>query len=327
MKICLVKKSYFTFRGVESFQLDLLGKTVYEMMKERLQAEEGECEGDRVVLDPVYPFLTREALFSYLDEREGSFRFAGGYVVRENCAMSKRPRGRATALGCGLFTLEDYANAIKLAQKESALQHIARGALVEDGAQVSYLAKLGEGVIVRSGAKILGRSRIGKNTEIDAGSVITDSEIGEECIVSGSVMLRAKVGRRCSVGPNAYLRPGTEVGDFCRIGDFVELKNARIGKGTKISHLAYVGDADVGSLVNIGCGAVFVNYDGKNKHKTVVGDRCFIGSNCNLIAPVTLNSGAFLAAGTTLTQDLSADDFCIGRVREIVKPNGAKKYQ
>ena len=326
MKICLVEKSYFTFRGVESFQLDLLGKTAYELMKERLQAEDGECVGERVVLYPVYPFLTRGALFSFLEEREGSFRFPGGYVVRENCPMSEFPRANALSLGQGLFTLRDYSMALKRAAEESAAMHIARGALVEEGAQVSFTARIEEGAIIRSGAKILGRSRVGKNTIVGAGSEITESEIGEECVVTSSTLVRAKVGRRCTVGPNAYLRPGTEVGDFCRVGDFVELKNAKIGKGTKISHLAYVGDAEVGAGVNIGCGVVFVNYDGKNKHKTVVGDRCFLGSNCNLIAPVMLGNAAFVAAGTTLTQDLSEDDFCIGRNREVIKPNGARKY-
>ncbi len=327
MKIYLTEKSYFTFRGVESHRLDILGSCAYELMKENLGASEGEGEGERVVLEPVYPFLTKETLFAFLEEREGSFRFPGGYVVREGTFLSETITRKAASLGQGLFSLSDYAQVLSEAERESAKRHIAAGALVEEGAQVSFSAKLGEGVIVRKGAKISGHSTIGKNTVIGAGSEITESEIGEECIVTGSTLLRARVGRRCTVGPNAYLRPGAEVGDGCRIGDFVEIKNAKIGAETKIAHLAYVGDAEVGSKVNIGCGVVFVNYDGRIKHKTVVGDRCFIGSNCNLIAPVTLGDGCFLAAGTTLTKDLKEDDFCVGRSREFIKPSGAKKYR
>ena len=134
------------------------------------------------------------------------------------------------------------------------------------------------------------------------------------------------MGSCCLIGPYAHLRAGTEIDDFVKIGNFCEIKNAEIGKNTKISHLAYVGDAKVGSCCNIGCGAIFVNYNGKFKSKTIVEDGAFIGSNVNLIAPVKVGSGAYICAGSTIDKDVEPDDFVIGRVRAEIKKGRAKKY-
>ncbi len=325
MKIFLTEKSYFTFRGEGSSHFRILGIEVYRLMQERLNAERGEFTGEGVLLDPVYPFLTRERLFSYLDGREGSYRFPGGAVLRAGCPMSQTPRPAADELGLPLFTLNNVPAVLAQAAKESAELHMKQGALVEEGAIVDYTAVLREGAAVRSGSRVHGACVVGENAEI-VGSDVEDSVIGAGTTVRYSTLSGAKVGKNCTVGPYAYLRAGSDVGDGCRVGDFVEIKNAKIGKGTKVSHLAYVGDADVGGRVNIGCGAVFVNYDGKKKSRTKVGDGCFIGSNCNLVAPLEIGDGAFVAAGSTLTKDLRADDFCIARAREVIKPNRGKKY-
>lgn len=295
-------------------------------MKERLGArDEAEFAGEGVVLDPVFPFLTRERLFSYLEEREGSYRFAGGFVMRAGAPMSEVRRAGAGGLGHALFSLEDLPAVLSEAARESAALHRSRGALVEEGAEVDYTAVLGEGAVVRRGSRVRGHCTVGANAEI-VGSDLQDCEVGEGTTVKYSVLVGAKVGKNCSVGPFAYLRAGSEIGDGCRVGDFVEVKNAKIGRATKVSHLAYVGDADVGEKVNVGCGAVFVNYDGRKKSRTVVGNGCFIGSNCNLVAPLRLGDGAFLAAGSTLTQDLAEGDFCVARAREVVKPSRGKRY-
>lgn len=326
MRIYLKEQDYFTFRGVGSSRLDLLGLSVYEHMMTRLQAYEDQKEGDRVVLYPVYPFLTREKLFSYLEEREGSYYFPGGYVLRSGHPISGTCRHSFPDPGRGLFTIADYSALLKIAAKESARLHMRKGALIEEGAEVSFTSEIGEGAIIGKGARILGASVIEKNAEISGDSCVEDSIVGENTVVISSRIIKSEIGADCRVGPNAFLRPGSKVGDGCRIGNFVELKNALIGNQTKIAHLAYVGDAEVGDRVNIGCGAVFVNYDGSRKQKSVVGNDCFIGSNCNLIAPVTLHDHSFVAAGTTLTKDLAENDFCIGRVRETVKPNQGRKY-
>lgn len=324
MRIFLRKKSYFTFRGKQSYELSLCGKTVFELMRERLGALEGEGEGERIELDPVYPFLTREELFTYLDGREGSYPFPGGMIVRAGCPLSAGFYSPPPWFA--LLSPDHLPQAIGLAERESARLHGKRGALVEEGARVSYAAKLENGAIVRKGAMVLGESFVGRGAEIGSGSVLSSSRVGAGTVVEASMLDRAEVGEHCTVGPNACLRPFSRVGDDCRIGNFVELKNATIGRGSKIAHLAYVGDAVLGERVNVGCGAVFVNYDGREKHRIEVGDGCFIGSNCNLIAPLRLERGAFIAAGTTLTHDLHEDDFCIGRCGEVIKPNRAHDY-
>lgn len=323
MKIYLRKRSYFTFRGRESYELEILGKTVLELMQENLGAEvcNAPPEGDKIVLDAVYPFLTREVLEKAVENTDGSFSFAGGFVERGG-ALKK-----VTSLGWrGLFSLSDYPEIISLANEIRRKELAACGVLLGAGAEVDFTSVLEEGVIVERGARVRGNSVVKRDAVVGSGSEIVDSEIGAKTQVKCSFVFQSRIGDDCAVGPFAYLRPNTVVGDGCRIGDFVELKNAKIGAGSKASHLAYIGDAEVGERVNIGCGVVFVNYNGKTKSKTRVGDGAFIGSNCNLIAPVSVGDGAFLAAGTTLTRSLDDGDFCVGRSRETVKAGRAAKY-
>lgn len=323
MRIYLLKRSYFHFRGKESFELDILGKNTLELMQEHLGAEVVDelPPGDKVVLYPVYPLLSRENLDRFLKNHPGSFSFKGGYVVRGG-----EDRVLLDRIEPGLFSIADYPKLLACAVQEVAAYWAERGALVEDDAQVSYLAKLEEGVVVERGARIVGKSIIKKNARIGQNSEIIESIVGENTEVRCSILEWSGVGKNCKLGPFAYLRPNSVVGDGCRVGDFVELKNCRFGSGSKAAHLSYIGDAEVGENVNVGCGVVFANYNGKTKSKSVVKDNCFIGSNCNLIAPVTIGEGSYLAAGTTLTQDLMPDDFCIGRCRETVKGGGATKY-
>lgn len=193
-----------------------------------------------------------------------------------------------------------------------------------ENVSISPLAKVAQGAKIAPGVIIEGRSVIGEGAMIRPGCIIEDSVIGARTEVTASVLTGAKVGEDCTIGPFAYLRNGADIADGCRIGDFVEVKNARVGEGTKVAHLTYVGDCEIGKGCNIGCGVVFVNYDGKRKNRTVVGDRCFIGSNCNIIAPVSIKDGCYIAAGTTVTDDVGKDDLVIGRVRQVVKPGRAR---
>ena len=324
MRIYLRKRSYFYFRGIESFVLDVLGQTTLALMQEKLGAEliDGEPpQGDKIVLDPVYPFLTKERLDGLLEMYQGSFSFEGGYVVRGGAAGARLGR-----IEQGLFSIADYPQILTRAAKENAAYWAERGALIEEGAIVSSLARLAEGVMIERGARLLGKSVIETNAHIGADSEIIDSVIGEGSEIRCSIIEHSQIGRSCKIGPFAYLRPNSVVGDHCRVGDFVELKNCRFGTGSKAAHLSYIGDAEVGERVNIGCGVVFANYNGKTKSQSTVGDDSFIGSNCNLIAPVSVGEGSYLAAGTTLTKDLADGDFCIGRCRETIKERRAKNY-
>ncbi len=186
--------------------------------------------------------------------------------------------------------------------------------------------KIGEGVKFFGSVHVYGNSVIEDGVEIFGETYIFDSHIGQRSKVMMSVIEGAEVGKNVTVGPFAHLRKGSKIGDNARIGNFVEIKNSSLGEGTKAAHLAYVGDAEVGERVNIGCGVIFANYDGKRKQKIKVGKGTFIGSNSNLIAPLNIGEKTYICAGTTVTDDTDAEDFVIGRVKQIVKPKKAKKY-
>ncbi len=182
---------------------------------------------------------------------------------------------------------------------------VAIAAGVEVGPQNILKGK----TVVRDGAKLL------------YANVLEDAIIGEGAEINSSRIYRSYVGERTKVGPFAYIRPDSIIGPDCRIGDFVEIKKSIIGTGCKVSHLSYVGDCEMGNECNIGCGVVFVNYDGKDKFRSKVGNRVFVGSNSNIIAPVVLEDGSFIAAGSTLTQDVPAGSLAIARARQVNKPD------
>ena len=186
--------------------------------------------------------------------------------------------------------------------------------------QISKDAKIFDGVV------FVGKCSVGASTVIYPNTVVDNCVIGENCIVKSSFLEQSVIHNNVEIGPYAHIRPNSEIDDNCKIGNFVEIKNSHIKSGTKVCHLAYVGDAEIGKCCNIGCGAIFVNFNGREKHKTIVGDDCFIGSNCNIIAPVNIADKTYICAGTTLTQDTEKFDFVVGRVRETVKHNKAQKY-
>lgn len=173
---------------------------------------------------------------------------------------------------------------------------------------------------------VIGRDcSIGEGCVIGSFSYLVSSRVGDFSEIRASRLTDSEVGSRTTVGPDAHLRQNSVVGDGCRVGNFVELKNSVLGDGSKASHLAYIGDAVVGKGCNVGCGVVFVNFDGVSKHRTVVGDNVFIGSNCNLIAPLTLADGTYIACSTTVTKDTLPDDFVIGRADAAVKHGRASR--
>ena len=204
--------------------------------------------------------------------------------------------------------------------------HMNQGVHFEDPSStfVGCDVVIARGVRIGFGNVIKGKTVIKEHVHIGNRNTIENSVIGEGDFVESSYVINSVVGSKTSLGPNAYLRPGTVVGKDCRIGDFVEIKNSTIGDGTKIAHLSYVGDASVGKGCNIGCGVVVANYDGKAKHKTQIGDQAFVGSNSNLIAPVTVGDKAFVAAGSTITDEVPSSALAIARVRQTVKPDWVK---
>ncbi len=185
---------------------------------------------------------------------------------------------------------------------------------------------VGKDVVIEPFAVVKGNTVLHDGCVIGSFSYVENSEIGENTVVKSSRITDSVVGANCTVGPNAHLRDGATIGNNCRIGNFVEVKKSVLGDFVKASHLAYVGDATVGKHTNIGCGVIFVNYDGINKHHTTVGENCFIGCNANLVAPLTIGNGCFVACGTTVDKDVPDGAFSIGRSYLVVKEGRAEKY-
>ena len=191
---------------------------------------------------------------------------------------------------------------------------------------IDKTVKIGNNVTIYENNRIEGNTIIEDGAVLLPNNYIIDSVIGENSVVNHSQLEKATVGKKCVIGPFARLRPNAVLKDEVHIGDFVEIKNSVLDFGTKANHFAYVGDSDIGKNCNIGCGAIFVNYNGRIKQRTTVGDNCFIGSNCNIIAPVQIESNSYICAGTTVTENVKEDDFVIGRVRQEVKENRAHNY-
>jgi bifunctional UDP-N-acetylglucosamine pyrophosphorylase/glucosamine-1-phosphate N-acetyltransferase len=218
----------------------------------------------------------------------------------------------------------------KSKKNEINAKHMLNGVTIidPDSTYIEDSVVIERDVIIYPGTYIEGNSTIGEDSIIGPNTRIINSNIGKAVTIEYSKIIDSIVGNKTSVGPYAYLRPKSELGENVKIGDFVEVKNTKIGNNSKASHLAYLGDGVVGENVNIGCGVIFVNYDGKNKSITRIQDNAFIGSNSNLIAPVTIEEGAYVASGSTITQNVERDTLAIGRARQVNKQNkGKNKYK
>lgn len=213
------------------------------------------------------------------------------------------------------------ALANKLMKKRINEKHMRNGVTFVDPEQ-TYIesdAVIGQDTTIEPGVYIKGDTVIGEDCHIGAHSIIVDSTIGNEVVVRSSLIESSVMEKQSNIGPNSHLRPDAVIKEKVHIGNFVEIKKATIGKHTKVGHLTYVGDATLGENINLGCGTVFVNYDGKNKHHIEVGDNSFIGCNTNLIAPVTVENDSYIAAGSTITDNVPPESLAIARARQVTK--------
>jgi bifunctional UDP-N-acetylglucosamine pyrophosphorylase/glucosamine-1-phosphate N-acetyltransferase len=205
--------------------------------------------------------------------------------------------------------------------------------LMDDGVTILYPetcvidsdVEVGADTVIEPSVQLRGTTRVGSDTRIGSYSVILSCEIGNEVLVqTGCVLEHSVVRARASLGPYSHLRPGCEVCEDAHVGNFTELKKTRLGKGSKANHLTYLGDTEVGEKVNVGAGTITCNYDGVSKHKTIIEDGVFVGSDSILIAPVRIGRGAYVAAATTVTEDVPPDSLALGRARQILKEGWAK---
>ena len=243
------------------------------------------------------------------------------------------------SLPVGGYVLSDFNeslgvnNRIQLSQAEAILRRrkceevMTAGVTLIDPAATYIVADvvIGNDTIIYPNVVLEGKTVIGSDNVIGMNCRFVDSVIGDGNDIQSTVITESAVGNECKIGPMAYLRPGTVLADKVKIGDFVEVKKSQVGEGSKIPHLSYVGDSVVGSRVNIGCGTITCNYDGEHKYQTIIKDGAFIGSNTNLVAPVTVEENAFIGAGSTITKNVPDSALAVTRADLRLKENWRKK--
>lgn len=219
------------------------------------------------------------------------------------------------------------AEAERLMRNRINEAHMRNGVTIIDptNTYIESDVKIGQDTVIFPGTMVKGETIIGDECKIGPNSEIDSCEIGDQTVIRQSVAHNSSIGTQVNIGPFAHIRPESTIGNDVKIGNFVEIKKAVFGDGSKASHLSYIGDAEVGSDVNIGCGSITVNYDGKNKYLTKIEDGVFIGCNSNLVAPVTIGKGAYVAAGSTITKNVPGEALSIARAQQVNKENYVQK--
>ncbi|MEG1495784.1 MAG: bifunctional UDP-N-acetylglucosamine diphosphorylase/glucosamine-1-phosphate N-acetyltransferase GlmU [Clostridiales bacterium] len=219
------------------------------------------------------------------------------------------------------------ATKIMFRRKNEELMEQGVTIVAPESTYIDSLVKIGLDTVVEPFTTIRGASEIGSNCEIGPQSELRDCVVGDGTRFWQSIAVEATMGKHCNIGPFSYLRPKTQLADTVKIGDFVEIKNSTIDNGTKIPHLTYIGDSDVGSGCNIACGTITCNYDGFNKYRSTIGDKAFVGCNASLVSPVDIGEGAYIAAGTVVTNDVPAEALAVARERQKNIKGWAQKFK
>lgn len=251
----------------------------------------------------------------------------GEYYITDIIALAHKEGNKvATVHPSRLSEMEGVNNRLQLAalervyQKEQAEKLLLAGVMLIDPERFDIRGTLthGRDIIIDTNVIIEGNVTLGNNVQIQSGCILRDCVIGDNSIISPySVIENSELSSECTVGPFARLRPGAKLAAKAHVGNFVEMKNASLGLGSKAGHLSYLGDAQIGDNVNIGAGTITCNYDGANKHKTIIGDDVFVGSDTQLVAPVSVAKGATIGAGTTVTRDVNEDELVVSRVKQM----------
>lgn len=249
------------------------------------------------------------------------------YIMRDKGQKVGAYNGSTIEELMGVNSRVELSKAEEIMRRRINESHMVNGVTIIDtnSTYIESDVEIGNDTIIYPGVMLKGNTKIGSNCIIEMNSSIENSIIGNNTEVKNSTIIDSVVGENTTVGPYAYLRPKSNIGNNVKIGDFVEVKNATIEDNSKASHLSYIGDAHVGKDVNIGCGVVFVNYDGKNKFKSIVKDGAFIGSNSNLVAPVIVDEDGYIATGSTITKDVPKGSLAIARERQVVKEGWVEK--
>ena len=231
--------------------------------------------------------------------------------------MSERQSGRNIAEMVAADAEEKAAKARRLIEAGVTIFR-------PDTCVIDAEVEVAAGAVIEAFVQLLGATRVGAGCRIRSFSVVENCTLGDNVLIrQNCVLADSVVEAGAKIGPFAHLRPGSEIGEDAHVGNFVETKKARLGKGAKANHLAYIGDAEVGEGSNIGAGVITCNYDGVNKHRTIIGKGVFVGSDSTLVAPITLEDGAYIGAGSCITRDVPEGALAVGRARQITKEGWA----
>jgi bifunctional UDP-N-acetylglucosamine pyrophosphorylase/glucosamine-1-phosphate N-acetyltransferase len=287
----------------------------------------------REINSGIYAFAARP-LFAHIDRLTTNNAHHEFYLT-DMAALLVRAKANVFALKAGdpgevlgANTLAELAalDASLRARKCDDLMRHGVSIYRPDTCVIDPDVEIGADTVIEPFVQVLGRTRIGPDCRIRSFSVISDSQIaGNVLIRPGCILDQSQISAGAVLGPYSHLRPGSEIGEGAHVGNFVETKKARLGRGSKANHLTYLGDAEIGANVNVGAGTITCNYDGSAKHATVIEDGAFIGSDSTLVAPVRVGKGAYTAAGSTITDDVPADALALGRARQTTKEGWAKQ--
>ncbi len=211
-------------------------------------------------------------------------------------------------------------------QLETAYRLMARGVTIfkPETCVIAAGVEVGQDTVIEPYVQLLGKTRVGSNCLIRSYTVLEDAIVADGVLIrQNCVITESEIGMGAKIGPFAHLRPGSDIGEDAHVGNFVETKKARLGKGAKANHLTYLGDAEVGAGSNIGAGVITCNYDGVNKHTTRIGEGVFVGSDSTLVAPILIGDGAYIGAGSCITKEVPADALAVGRSRQVTKEGWA----
>jgi bifunctional UDP-N-acetylglucosamine pyrophosphorylase / glucosamine-1-phosphate N-acetyltransferase len=281
----------------------------------------------------IYCFETA-ALFAELDKLQTN-NANGEFYLTDVAGLLAGEGERVVALVgdsvdevLGANTIAEMMHLDAAMRVESARRLMAQGVTIfrPETCVIDAQVEVGVDTVIEPYVQLLGATKIGSDCRVRSYSVIQSSTLGDGVLVrNGCVLDDAVVDDGAQLGPYAHLRPGSEIGEGAHLGNFVETKKVKMGKGSKANHLSYLGDAVIGMGVNVGAGAITCNYDGVHKHTTTIGDGVFVGSDSTLVAPVTLGDGAYVAAGSCITEDVPEGALALGRSRQVTKPEWAAK--
>jgi len=276
----------------------------------------------------IYCFET-ELLFANLDKLSNK-NASGEFYLTDIAALLSAEGKRVIAIKAdnidevlGANTIAEMMHLDAAMRLATANKLMANGVTIfrPDTCVIDATVEVGADTTIEPYVQLLGNTRIGPDCRVRSYSVIQNSTIGDGVLIrNGCILDQATVARNAILGPYSHLRPASNIGEDAHVGNFVETKNIRLGRGSKANHLNYLGDAVIGANVNVGAGAITCNYDGVHKHKTTIGDGAFIGSDSTLVAPVTIGDGAYIAAGSSITEDVPAGALALGRSRQTTKP-------